>query len=63
MSLGDNPERCGFAPENGRYPYEIRQLNFGLGHRPTHRLVYAIRFHEVIVLRVRHLAQDTIVPE
>jgi plasmid stabilization system protein ParE len=60
-SLADNPERCGFAPENGRYPYEIRQLNFGLGRRPTHRLVYAIRSHEVIVLRVRHLAQDAIV--
>jgi hypothetical protein len=62
MSLADNPDRFGLADENGRFPYEVRQLNFGLGSRPTHRLVFVIRPHDVVVLRVRHLAQDAIEP-
>jgi plasmid stabilization system protein ParE len=61
-SLGANPDRCSLAAENDRFPYEIRQLNFGLGAKPTHRLVYAIRPREVVVLRVRHLAQAAIEP-
>ena len=41
-------------------PYEIRQLNFGLGSKPTHRLVYAIRRDRVVILRVRRLAQQSL---
>ena len=36
-SLRENPERCPLAPENGRFPYEIHELHYGLGSRPTHR--------------------------
>lgn len=60
VSLEQNPERFAVAAENGRFPYEIRQLNFGIGHRPTHRIVYTIRPSEVVILRVRHLAQQEI---
>ncbi len=60
FSLEDDPDRCPIAAENPRFPYEIRQLNFGLGGKRTHRLVYTIRLKEVVVLRVRHLAQDAI---
>ena len=60
FSLEENPERCALARENDRFPYEIRQLSFGIGRKPTHRLVYAIRPIEVVVLRVRHLAQQPI---
>jgi hypothetical protein len=58
--LEQNPDRCALAPENDRFPYEIRQLNFGIGRKPTHRLVFTIRPKEVVILRVRHLAQQDI---
>jgi plasmid stabilization system protein ParE len=58
LSLEQNPERCALATENGRFAYELRQLNFGVGNKATHRLLYAIRRNEVVVLRVRHLAQQ-----
>src|SRR3990170_6959937 len=63
LSLEQNPDRFGLAAENDRFPYEIRQLSFGIGRKPTHRLVYAIRPRQVVVLRVRHLAQQAIDPE
>ncbi len=60
QSLEQNPERCVLAPENARFPYELRQLNFGIGRKPTHRIVYTVRTHDVVILRVRHLAQAAI---
>jgi plasmid stabilization system protein ParE len=59
-SLEQNPAGHATAPEDGRFPYEIRQLNFGIGRTPTHRIVYTIRPNQVVVLRVRHLAQQEI---
>jgi plasmid stabilization system protein ParE len=56
-SLSQKPERCPFAPENGRFPYEIRELYYGLGSRPTHRAVFTIRREMVLVLTIRHAAQ------
>jgi plasmid stabilization system protein ParE len=58
--LEQNPESSALSPENGSFPYEIHQLNFGIGRKRTHRLVYTIRPKEVVVLRVRHLSQDAI---
>jgi plasmid stabilization system protein ParE len=60
LSLERDPDRWAVAAENDRFPYQIRQLNFGIGRKPTHRLVYTIRSNEVVVLRVRHLAQADI---
>ncbi len=60
QALEQNPERFVLAPENGRFPYEVRQLNFGIGRKPTHRIVYTVRAHDVVVLRVRHLSQSAI---
>jgi plasmid stabilization system protein ParE len=60
FSLEQNPDRCALAPENDRFPYDIRQLTFGIGRKPTHRLIYTIRPKEVVILRVRHLAQQEI---
>jgi plasmid stabilization system protein ParE len=56
-SLSRNPERCPLAPEDGRFPYEIRELYYGLGSRPTHRAVFTIRRDMVLVLTIRHAAQ------
>ncbi len=56
-SLAEDPERCPLAPEDGRFPYEIRDLHYGLGSRPTHRAVFTIRGDMVLVLTIRHAAQ------
>jgi plasmid stabilization system protein ParE len=58
LSLEQSPDRCALAPENDRFPYETRQFNFGVGNKLTHRLVFTIRSREVVILRVRHLAQQ-----
>ena len=34
LTLEHVPFRWPFAPENDYFPYEVRQLNFGLGSRP-----------------------------
>jgi plasmid stabilization system protein ParE len=57
-SLAANPDKRPKAPEDGRWPFTIRQLVFGLGRTPSHRAVFRIDREHVIVLRVRHLAQD-----
>jgi plasmid stabilization system protein ParE len=57
QSLATRASRCRLAPENDAFPFEVRQLNFGLGRRPTHRAMFTIRPDMVVVLRVQHLAQ------
>jgi plasmid stabilization system protein ParE len=60
--LSENPERHGQSGERDRFADEIRDLLFGLGRRPTHRVVFAIRREEVVVLTVRHVAQKGLTP-
>ena len=62
-SLANNPERCAVSRENEQFPYEIRDLNFGIGRRRTHRAVFTIRREMVLVLTVRHLAQQDLSPD
>lgn len=62
-SLAQNPQRCPHAPENGRFPYEIRELHYGLGSGPTHRAVFTIRPDLVLVLTVRHAGQADLAEE
>jgi plasmid stabilization system protein ParE len=57
-SLRHSPDRCAFAIETHLLPQGIRQLNFGIGRRPTHRILYTISKGVVTILRVRHTAQD-----
>ncbi len=61
-SLRKDPEKCPRAQESETLPYDLRQLNYGVGRRPTHRAVFIIREDAVVVLRVRHLAQDQLSP-
>jgi plasmid stabilization system protein ParE len=58
QSLSLNPERCPLARENASVPIEIRELNYGLGRRPTHRAIFAIRPGRVVVYSIRHQAQE-----
>ena len=63
ISLEQNPTRLPLAPESDYFPYELRQLNYGLGSKPTHRAVFTIRDKVVLILRIRHLAQRSITPD
>ena len=57
-SLGQTAAQYPPARENEHFPYELRQMNFGLGNRSTHRVLFVIRSDSVFVLTVRHAAQD-----
>ena len=64
VSLSEDPQRHGLARENQLYefPRPIRQMPFGIGTAPTHRVLFEIRDADVNVLAVRHLAQSDFVP-
>jgi plasmid stabilization system protein ParE len=55
-TLEDNAERCPEAPEAEWYE-GLRQLLYGK-RRQVHRILFEIRGQVVVVLRVRHSAQD-----
>jgi plasmid stabilization system protein ParE len=59
-TLSEHPDRCPVAPETDLLPTGIRQLQFGIGRRPTHRILFTIVGQEVRVLRVRHSAQQNL---
>jgi plasmid stabilization system protein ParE len=61
--LSENPERHGRSRKSNCFAYEIRELLFGLGRRPTHRAVFTIRGEEILVLTVRHVAQQDLSPD
>lgn len=63
LTLENDPERCPLAPENELFLIEVRQLNFGLGNTLTHRALYTVRPDAVVILRVRHLAQQPLSSE
>ena len=44
------------APENGRFPFEIRQLLFGK-RRGQFRIIYSVIDNDVVVVAVRHSAR------
>ena len=58
QSLEEHPERCSLVRENDRFDVEIRELHYGLGSRPTHRAVFKIESDRVLILAVRHGAQQ-----
>lgn len=61
-SLKRMPERCPIVPETKLPIAGVRQLAFGVGPHPTHRIIFVIDADAVVILRVRHHAQDTIGP-
>jgi plasmid stabilization system protein ParE len=56
-ALSETADSCPPSPEADLYPEDLRELHFGIGRRPTHRIVFAIAKRQVTVLRVRHVAQ------
>ena len=62
-SLANDPQRCPLAPEHQALPLPIRQITYGVGRKPTHRALFAIRGQRVVVYAVRHVAQRDLRPE
>jgi plasmid stabilization system protein ParE len=61
-SLEQSAEQCPEAPEAQWYGEELGQLLHDKG-RHVHRVLFEIRGDVVVVLRVRHSAQDLLGPE
>ncbi|MEO0531529.1 MAG: hypothetical protein AAF266_13285 [Planctomycetota bacterium] len=55
--LENDPERYAIASERELNGIDLRQINFGIGRRLTHRMVFAIRSDRVVVYSVRGLTQ------
>jgi len=52
-SLSSLPERCPLAPENARFPFEVRQLLYG--RKPhVYRILFTIEGDAVKILHIRH---------
>lgn len=62
-SLANNPDKHGFARENDRLPFELRELLYGSGRRKTHRALFSIRPDRVVVYSIRHVAQRDVTPD
>lgn len=62
-SLGKIAAQYPLARENEHFSYELRESYFGLGTRPTHRIIFVIDPDAVRVLAIRHAAQDDVAPE
>jgi plasmid stabilization system protein ParE len=59
-TLSKMPFRCPRCDDTKLSDAEIRQLLFGIGRRPTHRIVFEIDEDKVIILRVRQVAQKSL---
>ncbi len=61
-SLAGFPERCMIAPENARFPFEVRQLLYG--RKPhIYRILFTIAEDTVQVLHIRHGRRKPIAPK
>jgi plasmid stabilization system protein ParE len=61
-SLAQFPERCSIAPENSRFPFEVRQLLYGTKPH-IYRILFTIEVNTVHVLHIRHGRRKRVVPE
>jgi plasmid stabilization system protein ParE len=62
-TLALDPDRCPLAHESSQFPFELRQLLFGIGRRFTHRVLFRIVGETVEVLAVRHVARTDLEPD
>jgi plasmid stabilization system protein ParE len=63
LPLEHNPERCGWAPENGRSRLDLRQLIFRPPSGRSFRAIFTIVGDQVRVLRIRGAGQDLVAGE
>ena len=61
-SLADDPLRHPTAREDHLFDYTLRRLVFGIGKKPTHRVLFEVRGETVYLRAIRHLHQDDVTP-
>ncbi|MDC0935566.1 type II toxin-antitoxin system RelE/ParE family toxin [Pirellulales bacterium] len=61
--LAETADSYPLARENDDFPFDIRQMNYGIGSKPTHRAVFEIRDEKVIVHGIRHLSRRELTPD
>ena len=61
-SLAEHPERCPRAPEADWFGPNLRQLVYGK-KRQAQRILFVVLDEAVVILRVRHSAQDALGPD
>jgi hypothetical protein len=61
-SLEEFPASQPLAMENEDFPYELRNLLFGFGSRPSYRALFTVRDDVVHVLTVQYGAQNVVRP-
>jgi toxin ParE1/3/4 len=57
-SLSELPTRCGLAPENKDFPFEVRQLLYGSRYH-RYPILFIIEHDTVTVLHIRHGRRDS----
>lgn len=57
LGLSTSATRRPQSPEAAKLGVDLRELYFGIGTHPTHRVVFIIEEKTVRVLRVRHLSR------
>ena len=57
QGLSTSAARRPHSPEAAKLGVDIRELYFGIGAHPTHRVVFIIEGTTVKILRVRHLSR------
>jgi plasmid stabilization system protein ParE len=62
-TLSEHAERCELAHEASRFSFELRELLFGSGSRPTHRILFRIDGSTVEILAVRHTSRIDVTPD
>jgi plasmid stabilization system protein ParE len=56
VQIGSNPQRYAIIPESADFPLELRQLTYG--RRRNYRAIFSVRDDQVLVLAIRHAAQQ-----
>lgn len=60
LGLADDADMYALAMEVQLKKIGVKQVSFGLGISPTHRILFRIQQNNVIILRVRAFKQDAI---
>ena len=61
--LAAKPLECPRAIESSGVAIEVREMLFGVGRKPSHRVLFTIRPDSILVLCVRHVSQDAVSPD
>lgn len=59
-TLDTGPDAYPLATESNEFPYELREMHYGVGKRATHRVLFTILSEAVLVLAIRHASQDRV---